>query len=131
MIGALQRREDELPRFHIEGAGGFIAEEHIRPRRDRPRDRDALLLTTGELRWEGVETRPESHQLQGLRRVGGDVSVRPFDERGDQRDVLDGGETRDEAVELEDEADMLAPILRKRGLSGVPALPPRPSGGSS
>ncbi len=37
---------------------------------------------------------------------------------GDERDVLARGEARDQVVELEDEADVLAPVARERGLVG-------------
>ena len=41
--------QDGSGRFRIQRAGGFIAQQHVRVRSQRPRDRDALLLTAGEL----------------------------------------------------------------------------------
>ena len=35
--------------FCIEGGGRFVGEDHLRSIRQRARNRDALLLTTGEL----------------------------------------------------------------------------------
>ena len=42
---------------------------------------------------------------------------RIFDNLGDQRDILAGGQTWDQIVELEDKADMMAPILGQSGFT--------------
>jgi hypothetical protein len=91
-----------------------VAQQHVRPLGDGPRDGDALLLTAGELGGEMVEPMAEPHQLQRRHRVH-----RVLGDLGHQRHVLAHREVGDQVVELEHEADMLAPITRQPGLAGA------------
>ena len=61
-----------------------------------------------------VEPLGEADQRQRLARV-----ERLVGDLVHQRDVFEHGEARDQIVELEDEADMLAPIAGQLGLAGV------------
>src|SRR5690606_28865285 len=70
------------------------------------RYRNALLLTAGELRREMVHTVAETDDVE--RGLGRHAIVR--DLRHD-RDVLTRRKAGDEVVELEDEADVMTPVL--------------------
>ena len=103
-----QRAEHEPARFRVERARRFVAQEHVRSFRDRAGDGHALLFAAGELRRKVIETIAEADErecLFGAHRVGRDV--------GHERNVLPSGEARDEIVELEDEPDVLAAVLRE------------------
>ena len=72
---------------------------------DRARDRDALLLAARELRRESGRSalaEPDERERLGRGTIG---SLRDL---GDERDVLARGQARDQVVELEHEADVLA-----------------------
>ena len=43
-----------LPQLEVEGAERLVEQQHRRPLDERPRDRDALLLTAAELRRHAV-----------------------------------------------------------------------------
>src|SRR6185295_15941495 len=79
---------------------------------DGTRDRHALLLATGELRREMIQSLREPHPVERLLRLH-----RIARNLGDQRDVLAHGEARNEIVELEHEADVIAPVARELGLT--------------
>ncbi len=113
-VDLVEDAQDELARLRVQRAGRLVAQEELGLLRHRARDRHALLLAAGELRREVVEPVAEPHQLErllGLHRVGRDLA--------DQRDVLPGGQAGDEVVELEDEADELAPVARELVVVGV------------
>ena len=103
-VHALEHLEHELARRVVERAGRLVAEQHVRALGHRARDRHPLLLAAGELRREVVEAVAEADEPQRLGRVerrGGDL--------GDERHVLERRQARDQVVELEDVADVLAP----------------------
>src|SRR5690606_18085435 len=102
----------------VERAGRLVAEQHGRTLRDRPRDRDSLLLAARQLRREVVEPPLETDECERLLR--GDRVLRNL---GHERNVLAGGETRDQIVELEYEADVAAPVRRQLALRGAGKLP--------
>ena len=77
-------------------------------------DRHALLLAAGKLRRKVVEPLGQPDQRQGLARI-----ERLVGDLVHQCDVFEHGEARDQIVELEHEADMLAPVARQLGLAGV------------
>jgi hypothetical protein len=110
-VDAFDRLEHEHAGRAVERAGRLVAQEQVRPLGDRARNRDALLLTARQLRREVVQALAEPYQPQrllGRHRIGGEL--------GDQRRVLERGEARDEVVELEYEADVLAPVARQAGV---------------
>jgi hypothetical protein len=81
---------------------------------DRARDRDALLLAAGELGREVVHAVAEADELERLlrrHRRGGDL--------GDDRHVFARGQARDQVVELEHEADVVAAEARQLAVAGL------------
>src|SRR5690606_5686509 len=105
-VRAIERLEDDHARRGVEGARRLIAEGHRRPLGGRPRDGDALLLASRELRGKVIEPMLETDELERLLR-----RHRMLRDLRDDGDVLARGEARNEVVELEDEADRLAPVL--------------------
>ncbi len=103
--------EDDLPGLRVERAGGLVAEEHVGTLGDGPRDRNALLLPSGELSRVVIGPPGEPHEVERL--IGRER--RPC-EIGHQRHVLARGQARDEVVELEHEADVFAPVRSQRRL---------------
>ena len=57
----------------VEMPGRLVAQEQLRLLGERARDRDALRLAARQLRWQMVELRAESHQLE--QRAGGECRV--------------------------------------------------------
>ena len=108
---ALHEPEDLGARPGVEVAGRLVGEDDLGPAHERARDRDALLLTAGQLR---RPVREAIAQADGV-----DDAVEPrlvglaARERHRQRDVLERGERRDQVVRLEDEADAVAAHLRE------------------
>ncbi len=113
--------EHDLAGRIVERAGRLVAEQHVGTLGDRAGDRDALLLAAGELRREVVEALRQADAIERLLR-----RHRRHRDVGDERDVLAHGEARDQVVELEDEADVLAPVARQFGLArgGEVVVPP-------
>ncbi len=66
------KRKDEIDhlctRMAIKIAGRLVGEQDFRPRRQRPRQRHPLLLTTGKLCRVVMQTMGQSDLLQGLAR---------------------------------------------------------------
>jgi hypothetical protein len=92
----------------VQGAGGLVAQQNIRPLRDRARDGDPLLLATRQFGGKMIHAFFEPDQRQrliGPHRMVGNL--------GDQGYVLVCREAGDEIVELEHEADMVAAIARQ------------------
>ena len=67
---------------------------------------DALLLAARELGWKVVAARRQAHQVERVLRLH-----RLADDVGHERDVFARGQTRDQVVELEHEADVVPPVL--------------------
>ena len=107
-VHAVEHLEDEAPRRRVERAGRLVAEQDLRLLHDRARDGDPLLLAARHLRRVVVAPLRRARPARAPR--PDDIGVRR--EVGDERDVLARREARDEVVELEDEADVLAPVLR-------------------
>jgi hypothetical protein len=104
--GLPHERQDLGARARVEVAGGLVGEDDLGPARQRPRDGDALLLTTRELRRPVPEARAEPDD--------GDDLVEPSavgpvtGEAHGQEDVLPRGERRDEVELLEHEPHPVA-----------------------
>src|SRR5690606_35943155 len=114
LVDVLERLEHPYARRAVERAGRLVAEQDRRTLRDRARDRDALLLAARELRREMIEAVLEPDERERL--LWRNRIVRDL---GDERDVLPRGEARHEVVELENEADVPAPIERELPLRRV------------
>ena len=52
------------PGFQIEAGEGLVEQQHPRTRRQRPRQRDPLLLSSGEGLGQGIAQRTQAGQLQ-------------------------------------------------------------------
>ena len=102
-VHPLDGLEHENTRLAVERPGRLIAQQDLGLFRDGPGDSDALLLAARELRREVIHTLVEANDRQ---RFFG--RHRPFGDLRHQRHVLTRREARNEIVELEYEADVLA-----------------------
>ena len=107
--GTAHEVEDLGAGSRVEVAGRLVGEHDVGPGVEGPGDRDALLLAAGELARTVLQAVGETDRLDDL--------VEPLTvdgvaaEHQRQRDVLLGGQRRDQVVGLEDEPDGLAPEL--------------------
>src|SRR5438034_664070 len=104
--------DDRGTRRRVEVARRLVGEQQRRCPRDRARQRHALLLTARELHGIVMTALAESDLVQQGERAR--AHVRRTGELEGDRDVLGGGERRDQVVRLEDEADAVAPEPRER-----------------
>ena len=103
---AVEHAEHLVGRLGVEVAGGLIREQDRRRRHESAGDRDALLLTAGELLRLVVDAVGESDELE--RREGAGAALGAADPRVEQR-KLDVGERRhprDQVERLEHEPDL-------------------------
>src|SRR6056297_172274 len=120
--GRPHERQDLGTGHRVEVAGGFVGEDDLRSRSERPSDGDTLLLTTGELARPMLQSVAES---DGVDYVVDPLLVTRFaTEHHRQADVLLGGQRRDQVEGLEDETDLGAPelgdlLVVERGEVGV------------
>ena len=91
-----------MPGLGIERAGRLVAEQHLGPLGDGARDGDTLLLAAGELRRKMMHAAFQADERKRFVRAH-----RVIGNLRHQRDVLVGGEARDQIIELEHEPDML------------------------
>ena len=98
----------------VEVRGRLVGEQHRRVVRERAGDRDALLLTAGEVGRAVVQAVFEIDLLQ--QRDRSFARLAPPDAGGAQRhhDVLERGQRRNQVERLEHDADGLAPVLGQR-----------------
>ena len=107
--GLAHEREDLGARAGVEVAGGLVGEDDLGPAGQRPRHRDALLLTTGELR---RPVREATAETDGADDLVDPRAVRPVPgESHREDDVLRRGQRRDQVERLEHEPDPVAPQL--------------------
>ena len=106
-------------RSGIEVAGRFVGQDDDRIVDQRPRNRDALLLATGQLLRERVHAVLKADPLQHLERLALLLRERHAEDPRHQRDVLDHRLARQQLEVLEDEAERAAVRLdlagRERG----------------
>ena len=108
LVDVLQKSEDFLRRVGVEGAGGLVAEQDLRLRRERAGDGDALALTAGELRGIGiglVRQTDDVEQLAGAGLVGGLFAAGDLHR---EADVLQRGALHEQVELLKDHAHGLA-----------------------
>ena len=113
-IDAFDGLEHRYAGAHVQGTGGFVAQQHVGVLGYGAGDGHALLLAARELRREMVQPGLKAHQGQGFGRVHGIVR-----DVGDECHVLAGREAGDEVVELEDEPHGLAAVGGQGFLVGV------------
>ena len=121
--GVAQQLQHLRAGLRVEVAGGLVGEHDGRPRDERARDRDTLLLSAGHLGRAVLAPVGEADRLDEL------VHPRLIDvaagDRQRQRDVLLGVQDGQQVERLEDEADLLAPqvgealVVERRDLGAV------------
>ena len=112
-----QEVEDGVASSAIEIAGGFVGEEDRRVQCEGAGEGDALLLAAGKLDGVVVEAAVESDAGEQFARAGAAAAV--AGEFHGEEHVLFGGESRDQVIALEDEADFAAADLRHLVLGEV------------
>src|SRR5438105_8240279 len=106
VVEALKDRKDLRARSRVQVSRRLVREDHRRVVQERARDRDALLLTAGELARAVVDPVAEADLLERSERALPPLfAVAAVDER--QLDVLDRVQSREQVVGLEHEADVL------------------------
>src|SRR5204863_10155115 len=101
-----EEREHGAPVACVERAGRLVCEEHLGLRDQRPRNRDALLLSAGQLRRIVTQALAEADALCGRAHVGAPRAAAV--EAQGESDVLSNRQRRHQVERLEDEADALA-----------------------
>ena len=97
--------------MRVEVSGGLVGEHDLGSAGERARDRDALLLTSGQLRRAVFQARAQPDDVDDV--VEPCLVGIATGERERKRDVLHRGERGDEVVGLEHETDAIAPDLRE------------------
>ena len=113
-VHLLQRLEHAHARGRIQRARRLVAQQHRRALGNGARNGHALLLAARKLRGKVVQPRRQPHQRQrlfGRERMAGDFR--------DHRHVLARRQARNQVVELEHEAHVLAPKARERRVIGA------------
>lgn len=121
---------DIVPGFAVERPSRFVSEDEERIGDDRSRDRDALLLSAGHLRWEGIDFVRESDLDERVyRHLFAEFRAHSLvDER--EHNLFDGWCFWEEIVALEDESDILSSeerlfiIGRPRDIDPIEEIPP-------
>ena len=101
-------QHDPLPGLRVELAGRLVGEQQPRPVRERPGDRDPLLLAARELVRPVLRPLAEADELQQLGHARVALAGIRADEPQRHLDVLGRGQDRDQAERLEHERDRLA-----------------------
>ena len=96
----------------VEVAGRLVGPDDRRVVHERARDRDALALTARELVRDVVAALAEPDELERLHARAAGFLGRDARDQQRQLDVLDGGEHRQQVVELEDEAHAPRAVVR-------------------
>ena len=101
--------EDLVDHLRVERGGGLVEEHDLGLHRERPGDRDALLLAAGELRRVLARLLGDAHALEQLHgQLLRLLAVHLAHADRAQRDVLEHGQVREEVERLEDHADLAA-----------------------
>jgi hypothetical protein len=98
----------------VEIAGRLVGQDELRLVDERARDRDALLLATGQFFRIGIHPVLQAHPLQHLERLALLHREVDAEDAHHERDVLEDREARDQAEVLEDESDGAAVALNLR-----------------
>ena len=94
----------------VEVSGRLVGQQHLGAVDQRARDRDALLLTAGELVREPLLLAGEADEREHLGHGLLDESARRSDDLQGERDVLEDGLVRQQPEVLEDRADVPAEV---------------------
>ena len=94
-----------LAQLVVERRQRLVEEQHLRLRRQRPRQRDALLLTAGNLARLPLGEFLHPHQLQHVPGAGIDLGAGLSEHFEAEADVLRHGHVREQRVALEHSVD--------------------------
>ena len=103
-----------LPQLRVEIGQGLVHQAHRRFGDDRAAERDALLLSAGELRRLALEQAVETEELGGALQPSRDIGRGDLAHLESEHDVLGHGQVREQRVALEHHRDV-APRRRKAG----------------
>ena len=98
--------EDAARGALVQVAGGLVGDERDGVVHQRPRDRDALLLTAGKLAGVRLHLGREAHLLHDARDPRPDLSARRSDDLERKRDVGFGRAILEQTEVLEDDAEL-------------------------
>src|SRR3712207_605426 len=118
-VDPMQKLHDADARVRVEISGRLVGDEYGRLGDEGPGDRDALLLSAGELVWELVHLPAQAHEVEYLGDLRADGAVPLARDLHRVGDVLGCRLVRQQLEVLEDAADV-APVARY--------LPPRHRG---
>src|SRR5205085_504099 len=129
VVEALKDRKDLRARSRVQVSRRLVREDHRRVVQERARDRDALLLTAGELARAVVDPVAEADLLERSERALAPLfAVAAVEER--QLDVLDRVQSREQVVGLRDAPKFDDAPARRPVVTGPPpATPPPPTPG--
>src|SRR6266508_68631 len=116
VVQLVQQLHNLIGHVGVEVAGRLISPHDRGPGRQRPRDRDPLLLTPGQLVGPVAGAGAEPDPLQHLHRPPARLAGWGAAKQQRQLHVLGGGEDRDQVERLEDEAHRLGPVGRAGGV---------------
>ena len=117
----LEQRNDFLFSLFVEIARGFVGDQELGPVNQGAGDGDTPLLAAGHLARKGRDAAREAdahEQIMGARINGFRRDVRAKQRR--QRDIVDRAQIRQQARELENEADPLPTQIGARRLGHCP-----------
>src|SRR5262249_14780721 len=121
-VERLHEGQDLLGALRVEVARGLVRDQDLGVGHDRARDRHPLLLPARELARVVVGAVREAHDLERGERALAPLALRERGEQERQLHVLGRVQDRDQVVELEDEAHVVAAAGRERALGGWPDL---------
>ncbi len=105
--------------LRVEGAGGLVAQQDLRPGAQRPGDADALLLPAGELRRVLVGVLLQADAGQQLGDPGVDLGAAQLAGQAQRHgDIVGDGLRRQQVEVLEDHPDLLAEAAQALGIEG-------------
>src|SRR5262249_18997794 len=115
--GDLAKEIHDLERqVRVEVSGRLVSEDQLRVVDERAGDRDALLLSSGQLFGKRVHPMLQADPLEDLERLALLGRERDTEHAHHERHVLKDGEARNQAEILEDEVDRPPIALDLRGL---------------
>ena len=110
-----QQREHAAPGLRVQRSGRLVGEHHLGPGDERPGDRDALLLASGELGGTVAQALLQPDPRGDFAHLRAPRAATVQAQR--QADVLGDRERRHQVEGLEDEPDPLAPQDRQPPLA--------------
>ena len=94
------------PDLGVEGRQRLVEEQDLRLDRERPGERDALLLAARQLARVAVALVGQVDQLEQLADPLADLVLRPLADLQAEADVVGDGHVREQRVRLEDHPDV-------------------------